>query len=195
MKRAVLLSSLLSLVLLGTEPSIYAQRGRGGGPGGGGPGGGGIGRGVGIPPVSPARNGNAGANRNDAPGRPAAKPDEAKDVSKDSRERRGSNKVGDEIHLNPKLEAKVNDLLPADTTLADASAGFKNQGQFIAALHVSKNLNIPFADLKAKMTGDDAMSLGDAIQNLRPDLGKAKANDEAKRAEKEAKDTEKAGKA
>jgi hypothetical protein len=38
-------------------------------------------------------------------------------------------------------------------TLDRASAGFKNQGQFIAALHVSQNLNIPFSDLKAVMLG------------------------------------------
>ncbi len=38
-------------------------------------------------------------------------------------------------------------------TLNQASKGFKNQGQFIAALHVSQNLGIPFADLKTAMTG------------------------------------------
>ena len=38
-------------------------------------------------------------------------------------------------------------------TLDQASLGFKNQGQFIAALHVSQNLGIPFADLKTAMTG------------------------------------------
>ena len=51
---------------------------------------------------------------------------------------------------------------------ADA-AGFKNLGQFVAAVHVSKNLNIPFDQLKAKMTGDKAESLGKAIQELKPD--------------------------
>ncbi len=38
-------------------------------------------------------------------------------------------------------------------SLNQASKGFKNQGQFIAALHVSQNLGIPFADLKTAMTG------------------------------------------
>ena len=41
-------------------------------------------------------------------------------------------------------------------TLESASAGFKNQGQFLAALHVSQNLNIPFADLKTAMLGTPA---------------------------------------
>ena len=44
-------------------------------------------------------------------------------------------------------------LLPKNMTLNEASMGFKNQGQFIAALHVSRNLGIPFADLKTAMTG------------------------------------------
>ena len=34
-----------------------------------------------------------------------------------------------------------------------ASSGFRNQGQFIAAVHVSQNLGIPFADLRATMLG------------------------------------------
>ena len=72
--------------------------------------------------------------------------------------------------------------------------GFKNQGQFIAALHVSQNLGIPFADLKTAMTGirpittapgstsgapsatttsttsdnQPLLSLGQAIHKLRP---------------------------
>ena len=59
--------------------------------------------------------------------------------------------------------------------------GFKNQGQFIAALHVSQNLGIPFTELKSHMvtftrgapgelpTATQTGSLGQAIQ-------KSKAN-------------------
>jgi len=36
-------------------------------------------------------------------------------------------------------------LLPPGTDLKTAESGFKSHGQFIAALHVSKNLNIPVA--------------------------------------------------
>jgi hypothetical protein len=53
-------------------------------------------------------------------------------------------------------------------TVETAAAGFRNQGQFIAALHVSRNLGIPFADLKTAMTGPTHQSLGQAIQSLRP---------------------------
>ena len=45
-----------------------------------------------------------------------------------------------------------------------ASAGFKNLGQFVAAVNVSNNLGIPFSQLKTKMV-DDGMSLGQSIQD------------------------------
>jgi len=76
--------------------------------------------------------------------------------------------IATKIAANPQLAARLQALLPSGMTLATASTGFKNQGQFIAALHVSHNLNIPFAQLKAEMTGSDHDSLGQAIQDLRP---------------------------
>jgi hypothetical protein len=83
------------------------------------------------------------------------------------------------------LASKVKGLLPAGTTLNQASAGFKNQGQLIAALHVSRNLGIPFSKLKTDMTGDKHLSLGQSIQDLKPS---ARATTEAHRAETEADD-------
>ena len=59
--------------------------------------------------------------------------------------------VPQKIAANPALVARLQPLLPSHTTLASAATGFKNQGQFIAALHVSHNLNIPFAKLKAQV--------------------------------------------
>jgi len=88
------------------------------------------------------------------------------------------------IDANPQLVARLTPLLPTGTTLDQAAAGFKNQGQFIAALHVSKNLGIPFAQLKGEMTGSDHDSLGKAIHDLKPTVD-AKAA--AKAAEDEAK--------
>ena len=49
---------------------------------------------------------------------------------------------------NSKLSSRLQSLLPPKTTLEKAASGFKSQGQFIAALHVSHNLNIPFDQLK-----------------------------------------------
>ena len=72
------------------------------------------------------------------------------------------------IASDPALAARLQPLLPSGVTLANAASGFSTRGQFIAALHVSRNLNIPFAALKAEMTGPNHRSLGHAIQVLRP---------------------------
>ena len=89
----------------------------------------------------------------------------------------------DRIAANPALVAKLTPLLPANTTLADAAKGFRNQGQFIAALHAAKDQGIAFADLKAEMTGTEHDSLGQAIHDLKP---AADAKIAAKTAEHEA---------
>ena len=73
-------------------------------------------------------------------------------------------------HLSAKLEGLLGLSGPnALQTLKSDASGFKNFGQFVAAVHVSHNLDIPFADLQAKMIGDNAVSLGKAIQELKPD--------------------------
>jgi hypothetical protein len=73
-------------------------------------------------------------------------------------------------------------LLPAGTDLKDACAGFKNLGQCVAAIHVSHNLDVPFACMRANMTGtapaagttcatgtgSSKLSLGKSIQALAP---------------------------
>ena len=71
---------------------------------------------------------------------------------------------------NAALSSRVQTLLPSGETISNAAAGFENQGQFIAAAHAAHNLNIPFDQLKAQMTGTSQSSLGKAIQKLRPDL-------------------------
>lgn len=87
------------------------------------------------------------------------------------------------LSKSPKLASNLEKLLPAGMTAQDACSGFKNLGQCVAAIHVSHNLDIPFADLKTKMTGNGAVSLGKAIQVLQP---QAKGKQEAKRGEKQA---------
>ena len=90
--------------------------------------------------------------------------------------------VAQRIDAHPQLVTQLSPLLPAGVTIDQAAAGFRNQGQFIAALHVSKDLNIPFDQLKTEMTGTDHLSLGKAIQKLDPT---ANAKAEIKTAEKE----------
>jgi len=93
-----------------------------------------------------------------------------------------TNPIAAKIASKPNLSAKLTGLLPIDPltgktmTLDRASLGFKNQGQFIAALHVSQNLGIPFTELKSHMvtltpgapgeqpTATQTGSLGQAIQ-------------------------------
>ena len=88
---------------------------------------------------------------------------------------------------NTTLASRLQPLLPPNTTLQAAAMGFKNQGQFIAALQVSHNLHIPFDQLKTEMTGTQHDSLGQAIHDLRPDLGTLAVNRNVKLADREAK--------
>lgn len=114
-----------------------------------------------------------------ASGRPAAAKTTATSTTTSTRR---LNPIAAKIASKPNLNAKLTGMLPMDPatgrtmTLNKASRGFKNQGQFIAALHVSQNLGIPFADLKSHMvtvtpgapgqrpTATQTGSLGQAIQ-------------------------------
>jgi hypothetical protein len=77
--------------------------------------------------------------------------------------------------LNPDQETRLLSRLPAGMTVQDAAAGFRNWGQFNAAVNASNNHNISFVDLKAAMTGIPVggteptmapMSLGQAMKSL-----------------------------
>ena len=108
------------------------------------------------------------------------------------------------IERNPGLKSKIESLLPPNTDWKTAMSGFKNEGQFIAALHVSKNLGISFDQLKTTMlgtnpqltattagstapTGSKPMSLGEAIHTLQPSLSEKDAHTAAEKAENQAK--------
>ena len=71
------------------------------------------------------------------------------------------------VPKNPKLVAKVQPMLPGGMSVEQAAAGFSNQGQFLAAVHVSHNLDIPFNEVKTKALSDGG-SLGSAIHSLKP---------------------------
>jgi hypothetical protein len=95
------------------------------------------------------------------------------------------NPIAGKISSKPQLEAKITAMLPKDMTLNQASMGFKNQGQFIAALHVSRNLGCDcFKQLQTDMTKKN-MSLGQAIQDVKKT---ANSTIEAHKAETEAND-------
>ncbi|HTK95918.1 MAG TPA: hypothetical protein VL382_09795 [Terriglobales bacterium] len=96
----------------------------------------------------------------------------------------GAKTPGELLTQNTKLASKLQALLPAGTDLQTAASGFKNLGQFVAAVHVAHNLGISFDDLKTKMTGDHTESLGKAIHQLKP---AANSTTEASKANKQAK--------
>jgi hypothetical protein len=112
------------------------------------------------------------------------------------------NPIAAKIMSKPQLNSKISGMLPIDPatgktmTLDKASLGFKNQGQFIAALHVSQNLGVSFIDLKKQMvtstkaaTGETTTqqtgSLGSAIQKVKQ-TSTTTANTEASKAETQA---------
>ena len=101
------------------------------------------------------------------------------------------NRLADNTKLSSRLEA----LLPPGTSLQSAATGFKREGQFIAALHVSHNLNIPFSELKAQLSADHE-SLGKAIHALRPEIPSKTVRRDVKVAEHQTKtDLEESGEA
>ena len=78
-------------------------------------------------------------------------------------------KVQEKLQKNTNLASKLESRLPAGTDLMTAAEGFRNLGQFVAAVNVSNNLGLDFTKLKIAMV-DDGMSLGQAIQSQRSTL-------------------------
>jgi hypothetical protein len=69
------------------------------------------------------------------------------------------------IGKNPAQMAKIQPQLDAlGLSLEDATKGFRNPGQFIAALNASKNQGLDFVALQEAMAG--GMSLGQAAKHV-----------------------------
>jgi hypothetical protein len=89
------------------------------------------------------------------------------------------------VPKNPKLVARLQAMLPPGMTVEQAALGFKNQGQFIAAVNVAQNHGISFVDLKTRMV-DGGLSLGQSIQQLKHALhGGVEAARATRRAEQQ----------
>jgi len=95
--------------------------------------------------------------------------------------------VQQKLQRNTKLASKLQSRLPAGTDLNTAASGFRNLGQFVAAVNVSNNLGIPFTELKTRMV-DQHMSLGQAIQDARPATTSTTTTTAVRRAETDADD-------
>ncbi|MGH8676325.1 MAG: hypothetical protein ACREVG_18705 [Burkholderiales bacterium] len=172
--------SLAGVIALGSTDAL-AQRGGGTGRGMGG----GMGGGYGGAAPAGVQRGPLDA----APIERGGMSDPARGASteRQATERQGTeraNKTPSELlQQNTRLADNLAKLLPAGTDLQSAASGFKNLGEFVAAVHVSNNLGILFADLKTKIMAGD--SLGEAIRKLRPD---ADAQVEARKARARAED-------
>jgi len=185
-----MLTAALAMLFLGSAP-LFAQKPHGGGAGGGNSGA----TGAAMHGAS-GEHGNGGGSANGNASTKSATASSPTTVL--------ANNTKLDTHLTSLLQSKG--LLPKGTDLKDACAGFKNLGQCVAAIHVSHNLNIPFACLSADMTGTapaagvkcptgtgtsptgtgtSKMSLGKSIQTLSPN---STAKTEAKTATKQAAD-------
>jgi hypothetical protein len=91
--------------------------------------------------------------------------------------------VQQKLQRNTNLASKLQSRLPAGTDLNTAAAGFRNLGQFVAAVNVSNNLGLDFPTLKTAMV-TDGKSLGQAIQAQKGTS--VEAHDQAVRAEHDA---------
>ena len=78
-------------------------------------------------------------------------------------------RVQERLQKNAKLAERLEGRLPRGTDLMEAADGFKNLGQFVAAVNVSGNLGLDFEKLKIAMV-DDGKSLGQAIQFVKTDV-------------------------
>jgi hypothetical protein len=100
--------------------------------------------------------------------------------------------IAQKIASKPQLAQRITALLPINPktgkplSLNQAALGFRNQGQFIAALRAAHRLNCPtcFMQLKTDMT-KKGMSLGQAIQDVRHTSASAAAA-EARASERDA---------
>jgi hypothetical protein len=130
------------------------------------------------------------SNNDVAPQQKALAPKEAAVAPIDAHGKPVEMKVANGFDKNPYLASVVKPLVPPRSTLTQTAMGFKNERQFITALHLSRNLVIPFDQIKIRITGDHRMSLSDSLRDIRPSISKSMAKDEVKKAEQQAKDDE-----
>lgn len=181
MKRMMLLATAVAVLFCLSGLPLMAQgRGRGGGAAGG-PGMGGN-PGMGNGPMMGPGAGNSPdtGHRSNTTGMGRENRSESNMPSTS-----GKMSPSQLLSQNTKLSSKLQPLLPAGTNLQDAASGFKNLGQFVAAVHVSHNLGISFTGLKDKMLAGD--SLGKAVHTLNPDLSKKDRKAAVKKGKHEAK--------
>jgi hypothetical protein len=180
MKRAILFSTALAVLLCLSGFPLMAQNRNGGGMGGGG----------GMGQAGPQGQGS-GEGQSGGPGMGQG-PSENGPMGPQAGGNNGTSgptmtqkTPSQMLAQNPTLTSKVQDLLPAGTNPQDAASGFNDLDKFVAAVHVSHNLNIPFDQLKGKVT--TGASLDKAVQTLNPNLSRQQVKTEVKKGKHQAK--------
>lgn len=181
MRRTILFCTAMAVLFcLSGLPMMAQGRGSGGGPGGGG----GMGQGPGMGRQPGMDQGQIGQGQMEGRDPGLNQPGM----------NRGTNTTGPTLQQktptqllqqNTKLSDRLQALLPADEKVQNAASGFKNLGEFVAAVHISHNLNIPFDQLKDKVTNGD--SLGKALQELNPSLSHKDIKSQVKKGKEQAK--------
>lgn len=87
-----------------------------------------------------------------------------------------------DLQRNTVLSETIRVRLPEGTNLNAAAGGFRRLELFVATVGASNNLGIPFSELKRRIV-NDGMTLGQAIQDMRPN---SRYWTEARRAEEDA---------
>lgn len=90
--------------------------------------------------------------------------------------------VQQELQRNTVLADTLRVRLPHGTDVIAAAGGFRRLELFVATVHASNNVAVPFSELKRRIV-NDGMTLGQAIQDIRP---RAQYWSEAHRAEDDA---------
>ena len=88
-------------------------------------------------------------------------------VTEDSEAKgRGQLPLGEKIALNETLKARLDALLVGGTLTYDqATTGWKNQGQLVAAMNAAKNNNLSFASIYTEMV-TNGKNLPDAVAEV-----------------------------
>jgi hypothetical protein len=156
--------AVAALVSLSFVPAFAGQRGNSGN------------HGPSTPPVHPDKPANAGpksSGETNDHGSKSHGPNSSTTTPTNGPINFASTPIGVKLTNNTALQSKLTANLTAlgyKGTVFQAAYGFKNLGQFVAATNVSKNLGIPFDQLKVQMTGLAVDANGTVTKaNLNPD--------------------------
>ncbi len=183
MKRAILYTTAFAVLICLSGLPLMAQ-GRGGGMAGGG-----MGRGPGMaggPAMGQGQQMGHGPMQGQQPGMDNGGMNRGPNDRNNGTSMGGMKTPDQLLSQNTKLSSRLQTLLPAGENVQTAASGFKNLGQFVAAVHISHNLNIPFDQFKDKVTSGD--SLGKAVHTLSPNLNHKEIKSQVKKGKHQAKE-------